>query len=58
MKKILFLIQATLPKKFTRREFNIMIRQYSCTTHPSHHLQRLVEKGILKHLGEGTYQQI
>lgn len=56
MKRILFIIQANLPKRFTRKQFNIMIHQYSCTSHPEHHLQRLVEMGKLKHTGAGTYQ--
>lgn len=55
MKKILFIIQATLPKRFTRRQFNITIREYSFTSHPEHILQRLVEKGKLKHIGAGEY---
>lgn len=56
MQKILFLISATLPKKFTRKEFNLTIRDHSCTSHPDHFLQRLVEKGILKHKGKGIYE--
>jgi len=58
MKRIIFIIEATLPKRFTRREFNIVIRDYSITSHPGHHLQRLVEKGILKHRGKGIYEQV
>lgn len=55
MNRILFYIQVSLPRKFTRKQFNIMIRQYSYTSHPEHHLQRLVEKGKIKHLGSGQY---
>jgi len=56
MKRILFIIQATLPKKFTRKEFNITIREHSITSHPEHYLQRLVEKGTLKRMGSGIYE--
>lgn len=56
MQKILFLIRATLPKKFTRKEFNLTIRDHSFTTHPDHYLQRMVEKGILKHKSKGLYE--
>lgn len=57
MQKILFLIRATLPKKFTCKEFNIAIRDHSyTTTHPDHYLQRFVERGILKHRGKGIYE--
>ena len=56
MQKILLLIRATHPKKFTRKEFNLSIRDLSYTTHPDHYLQRLVEKGILKHKGNGIYE--
>jgi len=55
MKKIIFIMKVTLPKKFTRREFNLVIREYSITSHPEHYLQRLVEKGKLKHVGAGVY---
>jgi len=58
MKRIIFIIEATLPKRFTRKEFNIVIRDYSITSHPGHYLQRLVESGKLKHLGKGRYQQV
>ena len=52
----LFLICVTLPKKFMRKEFNLVIRYHSYTTHPDHYLQRFVEKGILKHRGKGIYE--
>lgn len=58
MQKILFYIRVSLPKCFTRKQFNAVIREYSYTSHPEHHLQRLVEKGKLKRLGEGKYQLI
>lgn len=58
MNRILFLIRATLPKKLTRKEFNLAIRDHSITSHPGHYLQRLVESGKLKRLGEGKYQLI
>ncbi len=51
MKRILFIIQATLPKKFTHKEFNITIREHSITSRSEHHLQSMVKKGILKHVG-------
>lgn len=55
MQKILFYIKTSLPKHFTRKEFLLMIRQHSLTSHPDHYLQRLVEMGKLKHQGEGRY---
>ena len=57
MQKILFLIRATLPKMFTRKEFNLTIRDQSYTTHPHHYLLRFVEKDILKHKGKGIYEE-
>lgn len=56
MNRILFYIQIALPKRFTRRQYNAVIRDYSYTSHPDHHLQRLVEKGYLKHKGKGIYE--
>jgi len=56
MKRIIFIIRATLPKKFTRKQFNIVIRDYSISSHPHHFLQRLVERGILKRYGQGLYE--
>lgn len=56
MKRILFYIQVALPKRFTRKQYNAVIRDYSITSHPDHYLQRLVEKGILKHQGKGIYE--
>ena len=55
MKRILYIIQVKLPKKFTRKQFNMVIRDYSITSHPEHYLQRLVECGKIKHIGAGTY---
>lgn len=57
MPTIQFIIDVKLPKRFTRREFNIIIREHSVTSHPNHYLQRLVERGTLKHLGKGIYQK-
>ena len=56
MQKILFIVRVTLPKRFTGREFNLTIRECSITSQPDHHLQRLVEKGYLKHKGKGIYE--
>ena len=58
MPTVRFIIEAKLPKTFTRREFNLVIRDYSITSHPGHHLQRMVEKGILKHKSKGLYEQV
>lgn len=58
MQKILLLIRATLPKMFTRKEFNLTIRDHSYTSHPDHYLQRMVEKGTLKHRGKGIYELV
>ena len=55
MNRILIIIQTMLPKRFTRKQFNIVIRQHSSTIHPGHHLQRLVQSGKLKHNGQGIY---
>jgi len=55
MQKIIFLIKATLPKKFTRKQYNQIIRNYSATAHPEHYLQRLVEQGKLKRTGAASY---
>ena len=58
MQKILFLIEATLPKRFTRKQFNATIREHSITSHPHHYLQRLVDRGILKRYGQGLYELV
>lgn len=55
MNEILILIHTTLGKRFTRREFNTTIRKHSQTTHPEHYLQQLVNKGKIKHIGDGIY---
>jgi len=56
--RILFIIKATMPKNFTRKEFNLAIRELSYTSHPDHYLKRLVERGKLKRDGNGLYSLV